>query len=116
MLNLEWVHREDDGWLHLERVNLEDVDASGVFMIWHGGTDPQVIRVGQGDIALRIGSLKKDPQILSFKEEGELYVTWANVSASKRDGVLSYLIENWKPRISKANPMVFPVTVNSPFE
>ena len=85
-------------------------------MIWHGGDEPKVIRVGQGDIAMRVAGLRKDTQVLSFKEQGELYVTWAAVSASKRDGVMSYLIENWKPLISKASPMVFPITVNSPFE
>ena len=115
-MKIDWVKREDDGWCHLERVNLDHVATNGVYLIWHGGENPRVIKVGQGDIALRICKLRKDPSILAYNPYGELYVTWAQVPASKRDGVVSYLTETWLPLLNKPNSMVFPITVNSPFE
>ena len=116
MLKVHWIHREDGQWCHLERVDLDYVDTDGVFMIWHGGDAPKVIRVGQGDIASRLEVLQHDPEILAYKKYGELYVTWATAPASKRDGVVGYLKENWSPLIGKPCPLVFPITVNSPFD
>jgi hypothetical protein len=117
MLRLDWIHRDDGYWCHLERVDLDSVDTGGVYMIWHGGEEPKVVRVGQGgDIAQRLHHLKEAPEILAYKDNGELYVTWAAVPASKRDGVVCYLTENWNSLIGKPCPLIFPITVNSPFD
>ena len=117
MMTVDWVRSQDDTWCHLDRVNLECVDTGGVFIIWHGGHSPRVVRVGQsGDIAKRLTMLKEDSETLAYKEYGELYVTWASVPPAKRDGVVCFLVENWKPHIAKACPMVFPITVNSPID
>jgi hypothetical protein len=117
MLTVEWVKRQDGHWCRLEHLDLDSVDTSGVYMIWHGGDQPRVVRVGQGgDIAQRLQRLKEDPEILAYKNYGELYVTWAAVPASKRDGVVCYLSENWSPLIGKPCPLIFPITVNAPFD
>lgn len=117
MLTVEWVQRKDDHWCRLERLDLDSVDTGGVYMIWHGGDQPRVVRVGQGgDIAQQLQRLKEAPEILAYKNYGELYVTWAAVPASKRDGVVCYLTENWSPLIGKPCPLIFPITVNSPFD
>jgi len=115
-MEVEWVKNQDNGWCHLERVNLNGVQTMGVYMIWHGGETPRVVQVGQGDIAERLRLHRKDPQILSYKTYGELYVTWASVPLPKRDGIECYLTETWSPLVHKrAFPMIFPTPVNSPF-
>ena len=117
MLRLDWIHREDGQSCHLERVDLDCVDTGGVYLIWHGGDEPKVVRVGQGgDLAQHLQRLKETPEILAYKDRGELYVTWAAVPDPKRSGVVCYLMENWSPLIGKPSPLVFPITVNSPFD
>lgn len=113
---VEWVKNQDDEWCHLERVNLSGVETMGVYLLWHGGETPRVVRVGQGDIAECLQVHRKDPQILAYNKYGELYVTWASVPMSKRDGIECYLTEVWNPLISsKKFPMIFPMPINSPF-
>ena len=115
-MEVEWVKCHDDIWCNLERVHLDDVQTVGMYLIWHGGETPRVVRVGQGDIAEHLRWHRKDPKILAFKQYGELYVTWASVPASKRDGIECHLTETWTPLIGKAFPMIFPIAVNSPFD
>jgi hypothetical protein len=114
-MEVEWVKCQNDRGCHLERVNVDDVETVGVYLIWHDGETPRVVRVGQGETAECLRWHREDPQTLAFKQYGELYVTWASVPASKRDGIVCYLTETWTPLIGKAFPMIFPIAVNSPF-
>lgn len=116
LMDVEWVKCQNDRWCHLERVNVNAVETVGVYLIWHGGETSRVVRVGQGEIAERLRWHREDPQILAYNQYGALYVTWASVPADKRDGIECYLTETWTPLISKAFPMIFPISVNSPFD
>ena len=76
---------------------------------------PRVVRVGQGDIATRLGEHRNDPEILAYAKLGTLRVTWASVPANQRDGVEAYLADTWNPLVGERFPNVAPITVNSPF-
>jgi hypothetical protein len=115
-MEVEWVKCQYDRWCHLEQVMVDEVETVGVYVIWHGGETPRVVRVGQGEIAERIRWHRGDSQTLIFKQYGELYVTWASVPADKRDGIVCYLTETWTPLISKTFPLIFPIAVNLPFD
>jgi hypothetical protein len=115
LLTISWVKNTLNGWLPLEMVELAGVNTSGVYIIWHSGNPGRVVRVGQGDIADRIGEHKKDQQVLTYKLFGSLYVTWASVSVFQRDGVERYLADAWKPLIGDRFPNVTPIAVNSPW-
>ena len=115
MLKVSWVKNTLDRWLPLELVELAGVNAFGVYIIWHSGNPGRVVRVGQGNIADRIGAHKKDQQVLAYKQFGALWVTWAAVSVFQRDGVERHLAETWKPLIGDRFPDVALIAVNSPW-
>jgi hypothetical protein len=84
-------------------------------MIWHEGNPGRVVRIGQGDIASRLGAHRQDPAILAYKKIGLLRVTWATVLAHQLDGVERYLANAWTPLVGDAFPAAAPLAVNSPF-
>lgn len=112
---LRWVKCGNGHWCSLENLNLQSVIDSGVYIIWHGGTNPKVVYVGQGDpISKRLSSHRNDSRILSYKNYG-LFVTWASVPAAQRDGVERFLADKWNPLVGDAHPDVRPIAVNSPW-
>lgn len=116
VIQLEWVSWSKAGArLPLRTVNLSKVSAYGVYIIWHGGSTPRVVRVGQGDIAERLTAHRGDPIILAYEKFGTLYVTWAAVPVRLVDGVERYLAERWRPLIGDRFPHVAPLAVSSPF-
>lgn len=117
MISVAWVKCGSDGhYCDLELLNLETITAkNGVYVIWHEGNPSRVVRIGQGDIATRLGAHRRDAAILAYKKYGKLRVTWAAVPAHQLDGVERYLANTWSPLIGDAFPDVAPLAVNSPF-
>lgn len=117
-MNLKWTKCRGEVWCKLNNVNLEHAHFNyrhGVYIIWHGGPDPGVVYVGQGDIKARIQHHRSDPEIQRFEPHG-LYVTWANVPDTSRDGVESFLAKSWTPKVGTDHPSAEPIEVNSPWE
>lgn len=108
---------EQKNWCQLETVNLSKVDIEGIYIIWHGGKNPKVVRVGQGDIHDRLSKHQSDPEILYYKQFGVLMVTWAEVPKRYRDGIEVYL-ENMCNPLSRQRtlPIADPIRVNYPWE
>ena len=117
MLTVDWKPNPNDPSFHLDYFNPNGVNVGGVYVIWHGGTQPRVVQVAQGEnIGQHLRSLNKDPAIMAYKQYGELYVTWAAVPASIRGGVERYLIDTYRPLIATSFSMIFPIAVSSPFD
>jgi hypothetical protein len=102
-------------WCPLESVNLDGIDAKGVYIIWHDGNPSRVVRIGQGDIKKRLCEHRCDSEILAYRRYGTLRVTWASVSLAYRDGVERYLADRYPPLVGDAFPDVLPIAVNSPW-
>lgn len=117
MLNLKWFTCGNDGhWCSLEKLDLQTVTESGVYIIWHTGNPGRVVYVGQGDpISGRLSSHRNNPAITAYKMYGDLKVTWASVPESQRDGVERYLADKWSPLVGDAHPEASPIEVNSPW-
>ena len=114
MLMLQWIKCENDKWCGLETLNMESVgDVSGVYVIWHGGTSPQWVRVGQGNIKDRLSAHRNDSKILAHRSN-ILYVTWATVNPSQQDGVEAFLANACNPLIGERFPNRTPIEVNLP--
>ena len=50
-MNLNWIKCQGNVWCKLYSVNLDHDHfngKNGVYIIWHGGTEPKVVYVGQG--------------------------------------------------------------------
>ena len=97
MQDLKWVSCEGNVWCDLLRLNLASVGpVRGVYIIWHGGFQPHAVRVGQGNIAERLGEHRLDHKIRAYDYLG-LWVTWSEVPVSSRDGVEKFLSNALNP-------------------
>ena len=113
-MTLTWNKCVGGIWCPLETVNLEGIgDASGVYVIWHGGQTPRWVRVGQGNIKERLSAHRRDSEILAYRQHG-LLVTWAVVPANEQDGIEAYLYAQCKPLVGERRPGRDPISVNLP--
>jgi hypothetical protein len=113
---LHWNKCDGTVWCDFFKVDLANSHfdgMEGVYVIWHGGAPPNIVRVGQGVIRDRIAQHRQDPQILAFRNYS-LFVTWASVPASQRDGVERFLGEQLAPKVGYRLPAVQPIAVNLP--
>ncbi len=116
MLMLSWIKCDGgDHWCGLELVDLTNVTAEGVYIIWHEGNPGRVVRIGQGDIVSRLGEHKNDSEILAYRSQGVLRVTWAAVPAAQRDGVERYLADQLPPLIGDVFPDAEAIAVSAPW-
>ena len=62
-MQLNWTMCQGNVWCKLNSVNLEHEhfkNMQGVYVIWHGGTNPAVVDIGQGNIKDRIAEHRKE--------------------------------------------------------
>lgn len=115
-LTVKWRTCGDDNhWCNFLRLNLESVTGAGIYIIWHGGMNPHVVRVGQGDVAKRLAEHRENPEITGYQSRGDLFVTWAALDVLYRDGVERYLAERYDPHVGDRFPDALPLSVNSPW-
>lgn len=115
---LNWRRCQGDVWCKLNHVNLDHEhfnDKSGVYIIWHGGPEPKVVYIGQGDIRVRLKKHRTDLEIQQYAHL-DLYVTWATVSQQDRDGIEAYLADYWNPKEGEQHPDARLINVNSPWD
>jgi hypothetical protein len=115
MLTVTWIKSTKNEWLRFEAFNLGSCTTDpGVYVIWHSGQPPWTVRVGQGDVADRIGKHRIDSEILAYRAHG-LFVTWASVPALYLDGVERFLADQLRPLVGERHPNVVPIPVNLPW-
>jgi hypothetical protein len=115
-MQLTWIKSTANDWLNFEKFKLASCTTPlGVYVIWHAGLTPWTVRVGQGDIATRIGEHRGDRLILSHASKGGLWVTWAAVQRSSLDGVERFLADTLQPLVGDRHPAVVPIPVNLPW-
>ncbi len=110
---LEW--RKDPtslGWYELLKINPQGLTGYGVYVIWHSGSNPRAVYIGQGAFFERLSVHQKDERILRCEAEGTLLTTWATLEMQFRDGVERYLIDTYKPLVNERIPNVTPIQVN----
>ena len=114
---LDWIKCQGNVWCNLNTVNLNHPhfnNMEGVYIIWHGGTNPSTVRIGQGVIRDRLAVHRTDPdiQVLSHLD---LYVTWASVPPPSMDGVEVFLANSLNPIVGFVFPSAQPIPVNLPW-
>lgn len=118
-LNLQWGQCKAylvDEWCRLLEVDTGRMDLAtldGVFVIWHGGSPFETLRVGQGRVKNFLREAKEDEALLKYAEYG-LYATWARVPADQREGVVRYLYDQLNPKLITEAPAAPPIEVNIP--
>jgi len=118
-LSVEWIKKKKEGderWCDLFSLPLDHDHFNGlegVYVIWHNGRNP-VLRIGQGYVRTELSTLKLDRRIISTHAESALFVTWARIPRTHRDGVERYLIDMLSPQIVAEMPETSPVEINLP--
>lgn len=116
MYQLQWIKSLDNKWLDFTRLNLSQVHGTGVYVIWHGGANPRVVRVGQGSFSHDFAHHRQDTQLMWHASQGPLFVTWAEVAAEEhRAGIETYLVQQFSPLLVHQMQQVAPLPVYSPF-
>ena len=119
-MTLQWNRCEGNSWCALYALNLGDEHfdfIAGVYVIWHGGDEPKVLRVGQGHIKDRLHEHKWEDDLIELRDQGEtVFVTWAGMDADKRDPVERFLIDVLQPSGGRPGPMTRPLPVNLPWQ
>lgn len=115
---LTWQKCQGGVWCQLNAVDVNHVhfqNMHGVYVIWHGGTQPAVVYVGSGNIRDRIQSHRNRTDIQNYAHFN-LFITWAQVDFASQAGVEAYLANYWKPLIGDRHPTAEPIGVNSPWK
>lgn len=121
MSELYWVKSQDNTWLDLNRIDLQTMlrhptRPHGVYIIWHGGSDPKIVRIGTGDIVKKLIAHRDNPQITRYTRNGPLMVTWALQPDPRRQaGIASYLTEQFCPLVRDVPSGIPAIQVRSPF-
>ena len=121
MTDLKWVKSLDNNWLDLGRLDLEAMSRNpsrpfGVYIIWHGGQGPRIVRIGKGDIAQRLLAHRQNPLITRFEKQGPLMVTWAVLHDPHRQAAIEkYLNGQFPPLVRDQLSDMAPERIRSPF-
>ena len=116
-MDLNWTKCQENRWCSLLNVNLSHAhfkNLEGVYIIWHSGEHPWTVYVGQGVIADRLKAHRQDDEILKFSHLG-LFVTWARLDGTSRNGVERFLAESLEPKVGRSYPTDSPIQVNFPW-
>jgi CheY-like chemotaxis protein len=115
---VQWEKCKRGTWCMLSELDLDHghfKDMEGVYVIWQGEENPVALRVGQGSLRECLARERNDTALLAYREQHELYVTWAEVNPRFRDGVLRYVSEALKPELENSYPDVPPIRINLPW-
>jgi len=116
-MEIKWIACQDGEWCGLNQLNLCGTcfeDVNGVYLIWHRGAPPSIVRVGYGNIGERLAAEKADADVQQYAPLN-LCVTWAVVDQRSRDGVAAWLAQTLKPLAALPCPDCAPIVVNLPW-
>lgn len=116
-MNVQWRKGDGNLWCKLNTVDLTHrhfEGLKGVYVVWHGGDNPAVVRVGQGAIRDRLQAHRTEAEIQQY-ENKLLMVTWAEVPEADRQGVEKFLTDAFQPLVGERFADRTPVEVNLPW-
>lgn len=116
-MNLNWVMCGGQVGCPLAMVDLQSIDAVGVYVIWKpvGSPSHNVVYVGQGHIRDRLSASRGDYRIQFQEGIPGLLVTWAPVPDQRaRDGIERFLADSLRPLVADQHPKAVPIAVNLP--
>jgi hypothetical protein len=107
-IDVDWVRNSRGKFhrlLHLDTTSEGLKGLSGVYVIWHSGVKPGWVYVGRADnLASALDAAQDNEDIDEYEINGGLYVTWFPVVEQHQNGVLRFLHDTMKPKVS--NPQV----------
>jgi len=97
---LPWARSVKGGFQKLLFIDPDDekIQGGGIVVVWHGGIRPAWVYVADvTNVGQEIGDILNNKEIMSYENRGGLYVTWVNIQAEFRPGVVRYLIDKMHP-------------------
>ena len=116
-MQLQWRKGDGNLWCKLNTVDLTHrhfEGLEGVYVIWYGGDEPAVLRVGQGFIREQLTAHRTEASIQAHDDK-LLMVTWAAVPPGERDGVEKYLADELDPLVGDRFPTRTAIEINLPW-
>ncbi|CCQ74938.1 hypothetical protein [Magnetospira sp. QH-2] len=116
----QWVRAPDGQFWRLADVIPEEIGLmgmSGVYVIWHGGVQPEWLRAGRSEnLGIPLADARLDSQIREYEPRGGIWVTWSAVRKEFQAGVVSYLIRTMNPLLPdpRADASAEPIPVRLP--
>ena len=87
--------------IHLDTTSEGLSGKSGVYVIWHSGVKPGWVYVGKAnDLASALDDAQENEDIIEYEINGGLYVAWSPIVAEHQNGVLKFLHDTMKPKVS----------------
>ncbi len=120
-IDVEWARNKRGKFhrlTHLDTMSEGLRGLSGVYVIWHSGVKPGWVYVGRADnLASALDAAQDDDDIDQYEINGGLYVTWYPIVDQHQNGVVKFLHDTMKPKVS--NPQVSsikdgPISVSVP--
>ena len=115
---IEWEKCKRGTWCNLFELDLDHEhfdDLEGVYVIWQSEENPVSLRVGQGLIRECLVRERNAEDLLAYRNQHGIYVTWAEVNPRFRDGVFKYVSEELNSEVESSYPDVPPIKVNLPW-
>lgn len=107
-VEVDWVRNKRGKFhrlTHLDTTSEGLRGKSGIYIIWHSGVKPGWVFVGKAsNLASALDEAQDNDDIGEYEINGGLYVTWSSIVDQHQDGVLRFLHESMKPKVS--NPQV----------
>jgi hypothetical protein len=116
---MTWVNWATSGgcrFLSFETADLGQAPSSGVYVIVLIGAAPCTVKVGHGDVPRLVAIDRDDPEVLKFRQSGELEITWADAPPELAAGYARHL-SDWavlNPCIKLSDLHAQPIPVNVP--
>ena len=116
-LEVNWERTDQCYWHEIMKLDFSEScfqRLSGIFIIWHGGPNPKVLFIGQGDIPTQLDMLRHKMEYKKFIPIG-LFVTWAKFNKEQWNGVHRFLNEKLRPVTTIDKIEDHQIYVNLPF-
>lgn len=113
-MQLQWHKCAGAEWCALDAIDLDALEAHGVFVVWRPGDDGRasaVLYVGHGTLRHEIAGCRRDPVIGGA---AGLRITWAAVDPRDADGVAAFLYQQLRPLWGQVPQPVAARPVNLP--
>ena len=114
---LNWAITFENTWPVFDTLAMPQAGSvHGVYIIWWGNADPDVLYVGSGDVGSRLWAHASDHRFVEYQRNGlRLSCTWAEVDPRQIHGAERFLGDKLQPRFGEKFPQDTPIPVNLPW-
>ena len=114
-MNIDWCKCILQSRCRLKLINLNNEyfdDLIGVYVIWSGNDEKNIVSIGKGKIRDRLIEMQINKKVQSYGPD--LFVTWAAVPSESLKGVEAFLYDELNPIVHQNITYSNSINVNLP--